>query len=119
MVDNAEEEEELDEEEFGKSIASIYAVSLTSNIGNFLDDDHDESEAGWARPRSVTPSELYEEAADLRAQAAAAAKVDCAPRKDDIEVVPQHFLVPAQGDPEMWAIRVKVRKICHLSTGSN
>jgi hypothetical protein len=30
VVDNAEEEEELDEEEFGKPIARIYTVSLTS-----------------------------------------------------------------------------------------
>ena len=30
VVDNAEEEEELDEEEFSKPIARIYTVSLTS-----------------------------------------------------------------------------------------
>ena len=58
--------------------------------------------------------ELYEEAADLCAQAAAA-KGDRAPRKDDIEVIPQHLLVPAQGDPEMWAVRVKVRNLRYLS----
>ena len=72
-----------------------------------LDDNLKESEAGWAQPLLVTPLELYEEAADLRAQAATA-KMDHAPRKDDIEVVPQHLLVPAQGDLEMWAVRVKV-----------
>ena len=65
----------------------------------------------WARRRSATPSDLNEEAADLRALVAAA-KVHCAPRHDYIEVVPQHFLVPAQGDPEMWAVRVKVRHTC-------
>ena len=72
-----------------------------------LDDDLEESEAGWARPRLVTPLELYEEAADLHAQAATA-KMDHAPRKDDIEVVLQHLLVPAKGDLEMWAVCVKV-----------
>ena len=26
------------------------------------------------------------------------------------EDVPQHFLLPAQGNPELWAVRVKVRR---------
>ena len=72
-----------------------------------LDDDLKESEAGWARTWSVTPLELYKEARDLCAQATTA-KMDHASRKDDIEVVPQHLLMPAQGDLEIWAVCVKV-----------
>ena len=42
------------------------------------------------------------------------------------EDVPQHFLLPAQGDPELWAVRVKVRRtfwariqhLTHCSTAS-
>ena len=42
------------------------------------------------------------------------------------EDVPQHFLLPTQGDPELWAVRVKVRHtfwariqhLTHCSTAS-
>ena len=40
-------------------------------------------------------------------------------RQSDLEVAPQHLLVPAQGDPEMWAVRVKVRNLRYLFTMSD
>ena len=45
---------------------------------------------------------------DLRAQATTA-KADHALRWDDLEMVLQNLLVPAQGDPEMWAVCMKVQ----------
>ena len=62
------------------------------------------------RHRSLTPSVLNEEAAYLRAQAATA-KADRTPIHNDTEAVPRHYLVPAQGDPKLWAVRVKVWNI--------
>jgi hypothetical protein len=49
-----------------------------------------------------------EEAKELRALADARRTVR-APKLECLVSVPQHFLVPAQGDPDMWAVRVKVR----------
>ena len=54
--------------------------------------------------------ELNEEAAELRALANARRTVR-AQKLDGLNEVPQHFLVPTQGDPDMWAVRVKVRHI--------
>ena len=70
------------------------------------------------RPRSLTPVNYHEEAEELRALADAT-RAPRAPRLDGHKGVPQHLLVPAQGDPDMWAVRVKVRHICTPFTSSN
>jgi hypothetical protein len=79
------------------------------HIAKFLDDDIEEIESGWERPRSVTPSELQDETAGLLARAAAR-RANKAPRPEDEDEDEnaQHLLLPAKGDPEMWAVRVKV-----------
>ena len=56
----------------------------------------------------LTPSDLNDEAADLRSFAATRRAFQ-SPMPKVPEDVPQHFLLPAQGDPELWAVRVKVR----------
>jgi hypothetical protein len=44
---------------------------------------------------------------------AAARGANKAPRPEDEDEDGQHLLLPAKGDPEMWAVRVKVgRTIC-------
>lgn len=68
----------------------------------------------WQRPRSLTPSDLNDEAADLRASAAAR-RVARVPLHEVLEGLPQHFLLPAQGDPELWAVSVKVRRTTRTS----
>ena len=70
------------------------------------------------RPRSLTPVNYHEEAEELRAFADSR-RTPRAPTLDGLDEVPQHFLVPAQGDPDMWAVRVKVRNICCSTTISN
>ena len=57
---------------------------------------------------SPRPSDVNDEAADLRASAAArrVAQVPLHKISDDL---PRHFLLPAQGNPDLWAVRVKVR----------
>jgi hypothetical protein len=81
------------------------------HVAKFLDDDIEESESGGERLRSVTPSELSDEATDMLARAAARG-ANKAPRPKDDDG--QHLLLPAKGDPEMWAVRVKVRRIFQL-----
>ena len=61
---------------------------------------------------SPRPSDVNDEAADLRAYATARRVVRVPMHKipDDL---PRHFRLPAQGDPDLWAVRVKVRIIIH------
>ena len=68
----------------------------------------------WQWPRSLTLSDLNDEATNLRASAAArrAAQV---PLHEVLEDLPQHFLLPAQGDPELWAVHVKVSRTTRTS----
>ncbi|KAN0128229.1 hypothetical protein V8E53_013995 [Lactarius tabidus] len=89
VVDNEEEDEDEEDEQ---------------ELAKFLDDDIEESESGGERLRSVTPSELSDEATDMLARAAARG-ANKAPRPKDDDG--QHLLLPAKGDPEMWAVRVK------------
>ena len=53
--------------------------------------------------------DFNDEATELRALAAARRAVR-SPMPEVPEYLPQHFLLPAQGDPELWAVRVKVRR---------
>ena len=114
VVHGEDEEEEEEEEELGKSL--IHGTHHYSNqhIADFLNDDIEESEMDWQRPRSLTPSDLNDEATDLCASAATrqAAQV---PLHEVLEDLPQHFLLPAQGDPELWAVRVKVSRTTRTS----
>ena len=71
------------------------------------------------------PSDVNDEAAKLRTLAAAR-RVDQSPMPEVPEDVLQHFLLPAQGDPELWVVHVKVRRtfwariqrLTHCSTAS-
>ncbi|KAN0128004.1 hypothetical protein V8E53_014181 [Lactarius tabidus] len=96
IVDNEEEEEE-DEQELAK----------------FLDDDIEESELGREQPRSVTPSELSDKATDMLARTAARG-ANKAPRPKNNDR--QHLLLPAKGDPEMWAPGFESRLIMQIAT---
>ena len=91
-------------------------MHLYSNqhIADFLNNDIEESEMDWQWPRSLTLSDLNDEATDLCASAATrqAAQV---PLHEVLEDLPQHFLLPAQGDPELWAVRVKVSRTTRTS----
>ena len=78
----------------------------------FLNDEEEEDEEDWRRPMSPRPSDVSDEAAELRASAAAR-RAAHSPMPEVPERVPQHFLLPAQGDPDLWAVRVKVRRIIH------
>ena len=78
----------------------------------FLNDEEEEDEEDWRRPMSPQPSDVSDEAADLRASAATR-RAAHSPMPEVPERVPQHFLLPAQGDPDLWAVRVKVRCIIH------
>ena len=70
-------------------------------------------------------SDVNDEAAKLRTLAAAR-RVDQSPMPEVPEDVLQHFLLPAQGDPELWVVHVKVRRtfwariqhLTHCSTAS-
>ncbi|KAF8263214.1 hypothetical protein EI94DRAFT_1807599 [Lactarius quietus] len=80
--------------------------SSLEDIAHFFDDDDPEEEMDWDQPRSLTPSDLHDEAAKLHVHAAAR-RVALSPMPKVLEEVPQHLLLPAEGDPEMWAMRVK------------
>ena len=71
VVHGEEEEEEEEEEELGKSL--IHGMHHYSNqhIADFLNNDIKEGEMDWQWPRSLTPSDLNDEATNLRASAAA------------------------------------------------
>ncbi|KAN0142029.1 hypothetical protein V8E53_000491 [Lactarius tabidus] len=89
VVDNEEEDEDEEDEQ---------------ELTKFLDDDIEESESGRERLRSVTLSELSDEATDMLA-CATARGVNKAPRPKDDDG--QHLLLPAKGNPEMWAVCIK------------
>lgn len=80
-------------------------------IENFFDDT-EEGETGGARYMSLTPSDFSQEASELHALTAKRS----ARTPYVLEEVPQHFLVPAQGDPDMWSVRVKVSLIDRYAT---
>ena len=63
---------------------------------------------GSQQPRLLTPSDLNDEAANLRAFAATRRAAQ-SPMPEVPESVQELLLLPAQGDPELWAVRVKVR----------
>ncbi len=109
IVDH-ENEEEVDEDEDGlsKSIKSKDIVCLTT-LGEFLhDEDIEESKVDWARGSSPLV-DVAREASVLRE--VTASQTNRATPKFDAHVasVPQHMLVPLPGDPQMWAVHVKVR----------
>ncbi|KAN0139302.1 hypothetical protein V8E53_002803 [Lactarius tabidus] len=89
VIDNEEEDEDEEDEQ---------------ELAKFLDDDIEESESGGERLRSVTLSELSDKATDMLARAAARG-ANKAPRPKDDDG--QHLLLPAKGNPEMWAVCVK------------
>ncbi|KAF8258743.1 hypothetical protein EI94DRAFT_1707713 [Lactarius quietus] len=90
-VDNEEEEEDYDDDD---------------ELARFFDDDDPEEEMDWDWPRSLTPSDLHDEAAEMRARAAAR-RAALSPMPEVPEEVPHHLLLPAEGNPEMWAVRIK------------
>ena len=65
------------------------------------------------------PSDVNDEAAKLHTLAATQ-RVDQLPMPEVPKDVPQHFLLPTQGDPELWVVHVKVHctfwaRIQHLT----
>ena len=109
IVDH-ENEEEVDEDEdrLSKSVKSKDIVCLTT-LGEFLhDEDIEESKVDWARGSSPLV-DVAREASVLRE--VTASQTNRATPKFDAHVasVPQHMLVPLPGDPQMWAVHVKVR----------
>ncbi|KAF8267702.1 hypothetical protein EI94DRAFT_1801345 [Lactarius quietus] len=92
-IDNEEEEEDYDDDD-------------DDELAHFFDDDDPEEEMDWDRPRSLTPSDLHDEAAKMHA-CAAARRVALSLMPEVPEEVPHHLLLPAEGNPEMWAVRVK------------
>ena len=61
---------------------------------------------------SPWPSEVNDEAADLHASATVRRATHC-PMPKVPERIPWHFLLPAQGDPNIWVVCVKVWYIIH------
>ena len=95
---------------FSLSDALLNRLSLTARFLN--DEEEEEDDEDWRRPMSPRPSEVSDEAADLRASAAARRATHC-PMPEVPESVPRHFLLPTQGNPDIWAVRVKVWRIIH------
>ncbi|KAH9010589.1 hypothetical protein EDB84DRAFT_1445611 [Lactarius hengduanensis] len=95
--DELEEEEDINDEQ----------------LNHFFDRDNEEGDPGWERQRSPMPSS-NREAAELQASelatlaTAMTGKSAYTPRySNDQKDIPQHFCVPAQGDPGMWSVCVK------------
>ena len=76
----------------------------------FLNDEEEDDDEDWRRPMLPRPSDVSDEVADLRASATAR-RAAHSPMPEVPESVPRHFLLPAQGDPDIWAVRVKVWRI--------
>jgi hypothetical protein len=51
--------------------------------------------------------DIQDETEDFLAHAAAR-RANRAPRPEDEDEVPQHLLLPAKGNPEIWAVHIKV-----------
>ena len=87
-------------------------LSLTAKFLNDKDED-------WLHPMSPWPSDVNDEAANLHAYATTR-RVVWMPLHKIPNDLPWHFLLPAQGDPNLWVVNVKVQCIIHkLYKGSH
>ena len=93
---------------FSLSDAILIWLSLTAKFLN--NEEEEEDDEDWHCPMSPRPSD--DEAAKLRASAAAR-RVAHSPMPKVPKSIPWHFLLPAQGDPDIWAAHVKVWQITH------
>ena len=78
-------------------------LSITAKFLN--DEEEEEDNEDWDRPMSPQP--LDDEAAKLRTSAAARRETH-SPMPKVPKSIPQHFLLPAQGDLNIWVVCVKV-----------
>ncbi len=77
-------------------------------LDRFLnDEDIEENEEDWLRPSSPAISNFTWEALELDKLVARWA--NHAPNFKAQDEVYQHPIIPLPGDPDMWAVRVKVR----------
>ena len=95
---------------FSLSDALLNQLSLTARFLN--DKEEEEDDEDWCHPMSPRPSEVSDEAADLHASATVRRATHC-PMPKVPERIPWHFLLPAQGDPNIWVVCVKVWYIIH------
>ena len=76
------------------------------------DKEEEEDDEDWCHPMLPQPSEVSDEAADLHASATVRRATHC-PMPKVPERIPWHFLLPAQGNPNIWVVCVKVWYIIH------
>ncbi|KAF8263266.1 hypothetical protein EI94DRAFT_1704129 [Lactarius quietus] len=90
-IDNEEEEEDNDND---------------NELAHFFD-NNDLEEMDWDQPRSLTPLDLHDKATELRAHTTAR-RAALLPMPEVPEEVTQHLLLPMEGNPEMWAVYIKL-----------
>ena len=91
------------------SDAILIWLSLTAK---FLSKEEEEHNEDWHRPMSPWPSDVNDEATKLCASATAR-RAAHSPMLKVPESIPWHFLLPTQGNPDIWAVHVKVWCINH------
>ncbi len=82
---------------------------MLTSLEEFFDDDSEEveeSEASWQRCSSPVMPNFRQEASELHALFSVAGQT--APLRFETRELPQHVLFPVDGDPDLWAVRVKV-----------
>ena len=86
-------------------------LNWLSCVVKFLNDNEEEKDdTDWHHP--ITPSDSNDEATNLCASAATR-RVAWVPLHKVPDNLPWHFLMPAQGDPNLWVVHVKVQHIIH------
>jgi hypothetical protein len=88
-----------------------FVQQLIILLDDFLADDLDESVADPSERHGFLPDDRVSatEARELEARVKDFAKDSAEANRYDVDVVPQHLLVPTDSDPGVWAVRVKVR----------